>query len=125
MVTFRAISLGQKIETIEGIVPVRRILLGPCSALFTSTPLFRSLPIFVRGCCELHSQKQAQLKVGAFEPQPSTKINKPASAHNRHNSSARPRFSRRLYRCSNPSKAWVCTSVCSPAARPLCALFFG
>jgi hypothetical protein len=30
-----------------------------------------SSPIFVRGCCELHSQKQAQLKVGAFEPQPS------------------------------------------------------
>ncbi len=29
------------------------------------------LPIFVLGCCELHSQKQAQLKVGAFEPQPS------------------------------------------------------
>jgi hypothetical protein len=29
------------------------------------------LPIFVLGCCELDSQKQAQLKVGAFEPQPS------------------------------------------------------
>ncbi len=29
------------------------------------------LAISVLGCCELHSQKQAQLKVGAFQPQPS------------------------------------------------------
>jgi hypothetical protein len=28
-------------------------------------------PIFALGCCELDSQEQAQLKVGAFEPQPS------------------------------------------------------
>jgi hypothetical protein len=29
------------------------------------------LPIFVFDCCESHLQKQAQFKVGAFEPQPS------------------------------------------------------
>ena len=29
------------------------------------------LPFLVLGCCELHSQKEPQLKVGAFEPQPS------------------------------------------------------
>jgi hypothetical protein len=51
--------LGQKIEAIEGIVPARRSLVG----------WYRGPPIFVLGCCELHSQKQAQLKVGAFESQ--------------------------------------------------------
>ena len=53
--------LGQKIEAVEGVVPA-----GVASSVGIA-----DLPIFVLGCCELHSQEQAQLKVGAFQPQPS------------------------------------------------------
>jgi len=56
--------LGQKIEAVRGIVPV-------CARAVCRDRNIADLPIFVRGCCELHSQKQAQLKVGAFESQPS------------------------------------------------------
>jgi hypothetical protein len=63
--------LGQKIEAIEGIVPVRLSLVGRCAAIGLMQLRIAGLPIFVLGCCELHSQKQAQLKVGAFQPQPS------------------------------------------------------
>jgi hypothetical protein len=66
-----ACALGQKIEAVEGIVPVRRSLVGRCAAIGLMQQRIADLPIFVLGCCELHSQKQAQLKVGAFEPQPS------------------------------------------------------
>ena len=65
-----AIPLGQKIEAAEGIVPVRRSLVGRCAAIGMMQRI-ADLPIFVLDCCELRSQKQAQLKVGAFEPQPS------------------------------------------------------
>jgi hypothetical protein len=51
----------QKIEAVEGVVPA-----GVASSVGIA-----DLPIFVLGCCELHSQEQAQLKVGAFQPQPS------------------------------------------------------
>src|SRR5260221_13512396 len=60
-------ALGQKIEAVRGSVPV-------CVASSGDVCRDRNiadLPIFVRGCCELHSQKQAQLKVGTFEPEPS------------------------------------------------------
>jgi hypothetical protein len=63
--------LGQKIEAVEGIVPVRLSLVARCAAIGLMQLRIADLPIFVLGCCELHSQKQAQLKVGAFEPQPS------------------------------------------------------
>ena len=63
--------LGQKIEAVEGIVPVRHSLVGRCAAIGMMQQRIADLPIFVLGCCELHSQKQAQLKVGAFESQPS------------------------------------------------------
>jgi hypothetical protein len=66
-----AIPLGQKIEAVEGIVPVRLSLVARCAAIGLMQLRIADLPIFVLGCCELHSQKQAQLKVGAFEPQPS------------------------------------------------------
>jgi len=66
-----AIPLGQKIEAAEGIVPVRRSLVGRCAAIGMMQQRIADLPIFVLDCCESHSQKQAQLKVGAFEPQPS------------------------------------------------------
>ena len=62
--------LGQKIEAVGGIVPVRYSLVGRCAAIGLMQRI-ADLPILVLGCCELHSQKQAQLKVGAFEPQPS------------------------------------------------------
>src|SRR5271157_4201825 len=65
------IPLGQKIEAAEGIVPVRRSLVGRCAAIGMMQQRIADLPIFVLDCCESHSQKQAQLKVGAFEPQPS------------------------------------------------------
>ena len=65
------IPLGQKIEAGEGIVPVRLSLVARCAAIGLMQLRIADLPIFVLGCCELHSQKQAQLKVGAFEPQPS------------------------------------------------------
>jgi hypothetical protein len=65
------ISLGQKMEAVEGIVPVRLSLVARCAAIGLMQLRIADLPIFVLGCCELHSQKQAQLKVGAFEPQPS------------------------------------------------------
>jgi hypothetical protein len=65
------IALGQKIEAVEGIVPVRLSLVARCAAIGLMQLRIADLPIFVLGCCELHSQKQAQLKVGAFEPQPS------------------------------------------------------
>src|SRR5260221_8517079 len=60
-----AAHLVQKIEAVRGSVPV-------CVASSGDVCRDRNiadLPIFVRGCCELHSQKQAQLKVGTFEPQ--------------------------------------------------------
>ena len=65
------IPLGQKIEAVEGIVPVRLSLVARCAAIGLMQLRIADLPIFVLACCELHSQKQAQLKVGAFEPQPS------------------------------------------------------
>jgi hypothetical protein len=65
------VPLGQKIEAVEGIVPVRLSLVARCAAIGLMQLRIADLPIFVLGCCELHSQKQAQLKVGAFEPQPS------------------------------------------------------
>ena len=63
--------LGQKIEAVEGIVPVRVSVAARCAAIGLMQLRIADLPIFVLGCCELHSQKQAQLKVGAFELQPS------------------------------------------------------
>jgi hypothetical protein len=69
------IPLGQKIEAVEGIVPVRLSLVARCAAIGLMQLRIADLPIFVLGCCELHSQKQAQLKVGAFEPQPSVHQN--------------------------------------------------
>jgi hypothetical protein len=63
--------LGQKIEAIGGIVPARHSLVGRCAATGLMQQRIADLAIFVLGCCELHSQKQAQLKVGAFQPQPS------------------------------------------------------
>jgi hypothetical protein len=63
--------LGQKIEAVEGIVPVRLSLVGRRAAIGLMQLRIADLAIFVLGCCELHSQKQAQLKVGAFQPQPS------------------------------------------------------
>ncbi len=64
--------LGQKIEAVEGIVPVRRSLVGRCAAIGMMQQRTRTSPLLF---CELHSQKQAQLKVGAFEPQPSVRQN--------------------------------------------------
>src|SRR6266446_7732075 len=49
----------------------RLSLVARCAAIGLMQQRIADLPIFVLGCCELHSQKQAQLKVGAFEPQPS------------------------------------------------------
>ena len=72
-------ALGQKIEAVEGIVPVRRSLVGRCAAIGLMQQRIADLPIFVLGCCELHLQKEAQLKVGAFEPQPSVYQNEPSS----------------------------------------------
>ena len=69
--TDEPLPLGQKIEAVEGIVPVRLSLVARCAAIGLMQLRIADLPIFVLGCCELHSQKQAQLKVGAFEPQPS------------------------------------------------------
>jgi hypothetical protein len=65
------IPLGQKIEAIEGIVPARHSLVGRCAATGLMQQRIADLAISVLGCCELDSQKQAQLKVGAFQPQPS------------------------------------------------------
>jgi hypothetical protein len=62
--------LGQKIDAVEGIVSVRRSLVGRCAAIGMMQQRIADLPIFVFGRCELHLQKEAQLKVGAFEPQP-------------------------------------------------------
>ena len=62
-------SLGRKIEAVEGIVPVRCSLVEPCAAI--GMMQHRITHIFVLDCCKSHSQKQAQLKVGAFKPQPS------------------------------------------------------
>jgi hypothetical protein len=64
-------ALDQKIEAIEGIVPARHSLVGRCAATGLMQQRIADLAISVLGCCELHSQKQAQLKVGAFQPQPS------------------------------------------------------
>ena len=55
----------------QGFVSVRRSLVGRCAAIRMMQQRIADLPTFVLGCCELHSQKQTQLKVGAFEPQPS------------------------------------------------------
>src|SRR5258707_14521296 len=60
---------GQKIEAVERIVPVRRSLVGRCAAIGMTQQRVAYLPIFVLDCRESHSQKQAQLKVGAFQPQ--------------------------------------------------------
>jgi hypothetical protein len=51
-------------------------------------------------------------------------LSHPASAHNRHNSRARPRFSRRLYRCSNPSSPVYAAAYVVPASRPAPSRFF-
>src|SRR6266568_9278549 len=64
------VPLGQKIEAVEGIVPVRRSLVGRCAAIGMMQQRVADLPIFVLDCRESHLQKQAQLKVGAFQPQP-------------------------------------------------------
>ena len=71
--------MGQKIEAVEGIVPVPCSLVGRCAAIGMMQQRIADLPIFVLGYCELDSQKQAQLKVGAFEPQPSVDQNQPSS----------------------------------------------
>jgi hypothetical protein len=71
--------LGQKIEAIEGIVPARHSLVGRRAATGLMQQRIADLAISVLGCCELHSQKQAQLKVGAFQPQPSGYKNQPSS----------------------------------------------
>ena len=59
------------VKKFEGIVPVWHSLVGRCAAIGMMQQRIADVPIFVLGCCELQSQKQAQLKVGAFEPQPS------------------------------------------------------
>jgi hypothetical protein len=61
----------KKIEAVEGIVPVRRNLVGRCAAIGMMQQRIADLPIFVFDCCESHLQKQAQFKVGAFAPQSS------------------------------------------------------
>ena len=63
-------ALGQKIEAV-GNRSIRRSLIGRRAVVGNMQQRLADLAIFVLGCCELHSQKQAQLKVGAFEPQPS------------------------------------------------------
>src|SRR5437016_3619149 len=65
----------KKFEAIEGIVPVRRSLIGRCAAIGMTQQRVAYLPIFVLDCRESPSQKQAQLKVGAFQPQPSVSQN--------------------------------------------------
>lgn len=60
------IPLGQKIEAQQ-----RELFVGRCAAIGMMQQRIADLPIFVLDCCESRSQKQAQLKVGAFEPQPS------------------------------------------------------
>ena len=67
--TENLIPLGQKIEAVRESFRLRS-LVGRCAAIGMMQRRI-AFPIFVLGCCELHSQKQAQLKVGAFEPQPS------------------------------------------------------
>jgi hypothetical protein len=71
--------LGKKIEAV-GNRSIQRRLVGvrvPPSEMMQQR--FANLLIFVLGCCQLHSQEQAQLEVGAFEPQPSDYQNLPSS----------------------------------------------
>jgi hypothetical protein len=56
----RLYALGQKIEAIGGIVPARHSLVGRCAATGLMQQRIADLAISVLGCCELHSQKQAQ-----------------------------------------------------------------
>ena len=58
-------------DKIEEIVPARHSLVGRRAATGLMQQRIADLAISVLGCCELHSQKQAQLKVAAFQPQPS------------------------------------------------------
>ena len=61
---------GQKIEAVKSweIVPVYPSLIRRRTAIEVMKQLIGRLPI---GRCELHSQEQTQLKISAFEPQPS------------------------------------------------------
>jgi hypothetical protein len=45
-------ALGQKIEAVEGIVPVRLSLVARCAAIGLMQLRIADLPIFVLGCCD-------------------------------------------------------------------------
>jgi hypothetical protein len=55
-----AIQLGQKIEAV-GNRSIRRSLVGRRAMIGNMQQRIADLAIFVLGCCELHSQNQAQL----------------------------------------------------------------
>jgi hypothetical protein len=61
--------LGQKIETVERIF--RRSFVRRCAAIWLMQQRIADFSIFVLSYFELRAQKQAQLKIGPFEPQPS------------------------------------------------------
>jgi hypothetical protein len=54
------IPLGQKIEAV-GNRSIRRSLVGRRAVIGNMQQRIAHLTIFVLGCCELHSQNQAQL----------------------------------------------------------------
>ena len=113
----RSNSLGQKIEAVEGNCSVRYARIG--------MTLQRIVSRFVPGCCELHSQKQAQLKVGAFvAAKASPKLAIAASAHYRHNSRARLRFSRRFINAVTRPAPVYAAAYAAPAARPFIRIVF-
>jgi hypothetical protein len=60
-------ALGQKIEAVEGIVPVRLSLVARCAAIGLRQLRIADLPIFVLGCCDYTRKNRRSLR-GAFEP---------------------------------------------------------
>ena len=66
-------SLGQKIESVErgGIAQVHQ--------RWTVIGMVKQRIGHLSIACELHPQKQAQLEVGAFKPQPGVYQNEPSS----------------------------------------------
>jgi hypothetical protein len=57
---FPEVPLGQKIEAV-GNRSIRRSLVGRRAVVGNMQQRIADLAIFVLGCCELHSQNQAQL----------------------------------------------------------------
>jgi hypothetical protein len=57
---FECQALGQKIEAV-GNRSIRRSLVGRRAVIGNMQQRIAHLTIFVLGCCELHSQNQAQL----------------------------------------------------------------